>query len=492
VSIDDSSTLEKTINGYSETNSNKQEESKRKVKRVYLTLKVNSNDFEKPIKSDKEKPKPMNYKIIDSKLDLSKKSLGPKSDLNKCIRKKNNSQQKRINDKEIFGTTDKKVLKTQRYEKPLYNSGKYSQANALRPSKSTHDIKFKTKARQSPTKNFKSINVSKTRKNGTDDNTIISNLKSDKMGKYKTNGKDDKSKRHQRMDTWGGNFIHCRKASNTNSSSTSNLQNPTSGKLSKGYKAYLTTQRSTAHLRKKTSINGSKNEQVGQKPLIVSKSASKIGRLSQRSDSAFDAANKYSRQSLNTLSSDVKYMTKPVNRRVYDKPNYMTKSHLSKPIETSGSYAKVAQFRTSGVLSARTTTKSDADPQKSERKQYRKEYQIKLDTSSNRSDRLGYKKFRTKSKGEIIAPKETSSNTSKISANCASSLSKSSSRRKDKVEISKHLKKKSVAIPTRKTKALYSNKYEYERKRNSKAIVAMNPSSSMSSIKYPKTSQPPK
>jgi hypothetical protein len=249
------------------------------------------------------------------------------------------------------------------------------------------------------------------------------------------------------------------------------LQNPQTNKSAKGYQAYLTSQKPSSHFRKKTSLVGNKNDKFGVKPLIGSKSAAKLGKLNQRSESAFEMQNKESRQSLNTLSTEAKYLTKPVNRRQVDKPCYMTKSTLSKPLETSNKYSNNSNFKTSGILTTRTISKPNIEskPQLSDKKYRPREYEYKLDTAGCHQDRITYKKLRTKSKGEIKPLKESSTNSSKTSLKCPSSISKSTSRQKGKQSCPKHSKKKSAAIPTRSTKALYANKSDYEKKRNSKA-----------------------
>lgn len=161
------------------------------------------------------------------------------------------------------------------------------------------------------------------------------------------------------------------------------MQNPQTNKSTKGYQAYLTSQKPSAHFRKKTSLVGNKSDKFGAKPLIGSKSAAKIGKLNQRSESAFDEHNKESRQSLNTLSTEAKYLTKPINRRLVDKPSYLTKSALSKPIETSNKYSNNSNFKISGILTARTVSKPDIanKPQLSDKKYRPREYEYKLDTA---------------------------------------------------------------------------------------------------------------
>jgi len=106
-------------------------------------------------------------------------------------------------------------------------------------------------------------------------------------------------------------------------------------------------------------------------------------------------------------------------------------------------------------------------------------------SSKTRRNKVFTKKLRTQSKGEVVTGKGSSANSSKSSNKALSNLSKSNSRRKERKGSSKHMKKKSAAIPTRSTKALYLNKSEYERKRNSKAIIGgIQPSSSAANINW--------
>ncbi len=161
---------------------------------------------------------------------------------------------------------------------------------------------------------------------------------------------------------------------------------------------------------------------------------------------------------------------------------YTTKSDISKKISTPTGNGMAMK---SGAYTTRTATSESTQPVllKSERKVLRKGYGGNMSSSETRRPKMFSKKLRTKSRGENIPTKENSSTSSKNSNKCLSNLSKSNSRKKDKVGSSKHFKKKSVVIPTRKTKALYSNKSEYEKKRNSKATSSIiKPSSSAANL----------
>lgn len=114
---------------------NKSEEKKIKVKRVDYTLKITSNDIERSNpKKDNRYRNPMNYKIQPKR---EPSTLSSKNNLSKGTRKKTSSQQKRLNEKDIFGTNDRKIINTQRYDKVNYNSSKYSPMKSLQQSKST-------------------------------------------------------------------------------------------------------------------------------------------------------------------------------------------------------------------------------------------------------------------------------------------------------------------------------------------------------------------
>jgi hypothetical protein len=187
---------------------------------------------------------------------------------------------------------------------------------------------------------------------------------------------------------------------------------------------------------------------------------------------------------MNSLAPDSKYLTKPYNRNTFDKVTFTSKSNLSRPLGTPKNSSKESNFKASGALTARTMMKEhvkahERETQKSERKITRQESSYSHKNSSETSNpRVFIKKLRTKSRGEFIPTKENSSNSSKVSNKCQSSISKSNSRKKEKIPISKHQKKKSAAIPRRSTTSLYANKSEYE-KRNSKAVVStMKPSAS--------------
>lgn len=115
---------------------------KRKVKRVDYTLKITSNDIERshPLPSNPSHPtlsshqKPKTYRMPSATPSLSSKISLPKSS------RKNSSQQKRLNNKDIFGTSNSKMLKTQNFEKGNYNTSKYSPMKGMAQSKSTSII----------------------------------------------------------------------------------------------------------------------------------------------------------------------------------------------------------------------------------------------------------------------------------------------------------------------------------------------------------------
>jgi hypothetical protein len=208
VSLDHSLSMDKSCKN---STKKKQEERKRKVKRVDYTLKITSNDIEKNNPEDiKTKKFPMNYHPQVSK-KTQQEDDSSKNKFNHCIRKKNTSQQKRLNDRDIFGTNDKKVLMTQRIEKPKYSSTQGSAGKIMRSSKSTNSMKMSSKSRYSPNKNFKTINQAKVKPYSIGEGTLISNLKIDKLAKYKNSSKAD---RNEITDTWNTNLAHQRKNSN--------------------------------------------------------------------------------------------------------------------------------------------------------------------------------------------------------------------------------------------------------------------------------------
>lgn len=462
---------------------NRSEEKKIKVKRVDYTLKITSNDIERSNpKRDNRYRNPMNYKIQPKRESSTHSS---KNSINKGIRKKTLSQQKRLNEKDIFGTNDRKIINTQRYDKVNYNSSKYSPMKSLHQSKSTA-VMASNKKTSSSNKNFQVISQKESYQ--TLNKQPISNMKSDKLtsANYKTGSINEKLKGHHRVETWNGsNQLLGRKTSHAISQSRQSLQNSTSNKASKGYQAYLTSKRTTNHIRKKTTAASS--EQDKNHLLTGSKSACKLIGSGRKQDTGFETVTKDSRLSLNSLAPETKYLTKPQNRNTFDKSSNISKSALSKKLSTPKNASKEPSYKTSGVLTARTVhTESvqtiDKVIQKSERKIPRKDYSDK-NSLEVRNPRIFAKKLRTKSRGEFIQTKESSSNSSKVSNKCQSSISKSNSRTKDKVASTKHQKKKSAAVPTRSTTALYSNKSEYEKKRNSKAIIsAMKPSVSAATL----------
>lgn len=313
-------------------------------------------------------------------------------------------------------------------------------------------------------------------------------MKSDKLtsSNYNTGKVNEKLKGHHRVETWNGsNQLLGRKTSHAISQSRQSLQNSTSNKTSKGYQAYLTSKRTTNHIRKKTTAVSS--EQDKNHLLAGSKSACKLVGSSQKQDTGFETTTKDSRLSLNSLAPETKYLTKPQNRNTFDKTSNISKSTLSKKLSTPKNANREPNYKTSGILTARTVHTDSVQVtervvQKSERKIPRKDYSNK-NSLETRNPRIFAKKLRTKSRGEFIPTKENSSNSSKVSNKCQSSISKSNSRTKERVVITKHQKKKSAAVPTRSTTTLYANKSEYEKKRNSKAIIsAMKPSVSTATL----------
>ena len=237
----------------------KSEEKKIKVKRVDYTLKMTSNDIERSNpKRDNRYRIPMNYKI-QPKRESSTSSTKTNTIVNKGIRKKTTSQQKRLNDKDIFGTNDKKIINTQRYDRVSYNSSKYSPMKTLQQSKSTAIIMSSKKSPSS--KNFQVLNQKKETYQ-TRSKLTTSNLKSDKISStnYKTGTTNEKVKSHNRAETWNGtNQLQNRKGSNA-ILNRQRLQSSTSNKVSKGYQAYLTSKRTTNHTRKKTTVTSSEQD----------------------------------------------------------------------------------------------------------------------------------------------------------------------------------------------------------------------------------------
>lgn len=199
------------------------------------------------------------------------------------------------------------------------------------------------------------------------------------------------------------------------------------------------------------SLKFNEKQDVPAKTIIASKSVSKIPRTYKRPESAMDAFNTESRQSLNLLAPESKYLIKTSDRKQYEPPSSLLRNGATSTLSTQ------SNFKTSGKLTARAIYTKPLNDEKS--------------SIDNRVQKNGSKKLRTKSRGEIGVPRDNSSTSSKLSSKCPSSLSKSNSQRKEKSGVSRHMKKKSAAIPTRSTKTLYSTRAEYENKRNSKAVI---------------------
>ena len=358
-----------------------------------------------------------------------------------------------MTNREIFGTNDKKVMNTQRYEKVSYNSAKYSQ-RGLHQSKSSAVLK----KNNSPTKNFKVINQRKE----TPVSSRIASLKTEKLnlGKYNTNKNNEKG--HHRVETWAGNQLLNRKSSAAVSQSNQNSEASSAAKLSKGYQAYLTTKRAANHSRKSTAIP-SASEKVS-KFLTSSKSSSKLPETSYKTTKPSHAF-KSGRQSVNVIGADTKATSKPFSK--YQKE---IETSLPKPGTTPKNNKSQVNLKNSGAMTARLPEEKEVietQPVRYERKYARKE--VGKSSSGGRVTRGVRNKLRTKSRGEYLPSKDHSGSSSKNSNKCPSTLSKSNSRKKEGIASTKHMKKKSAAIPTRTTSTLYSNKMEYEKKRNLKA-----------------------
>jgi len=57
---------------------------------------------------------------------------------------------------------------------------------------------------------------------------------------------------------------------------------------------------------------------------------------------------------MNGVESDSKYLTKPQNRKLFEKNTYITKSEISKQLNTPTSISQdIKTFKTSGALTAR-------------------------------------------------------------------------------------------------------------------------------------------
>ena len=195
--------------------------------------------------------------------------------------------------------------------------------------------------------------------------------------------------------------------------------------------------------------------------------------------------NTESRKSLNLKWQNTKFLNKPESRKYNEKPAYLIRSGVVQNLCTPTNLEWEPGFKTSGILTARTMKQSSigTDIEKSEKKNIRLETDYQSSTQDQRYKRVNTKQVRGKIRKDELGGKGSSSNSSKASLNWPSSLSKSTSRRNEDVGGTKHQKKKSAAIPTRSTKALYSNNSEYEKKRNSKAaITALKPSFSTTHI----------
>lgn len=187
-----------------DTSNSQHEEKKRKVKRVDYTLKITSNDIErnqpkKETTKDSLLNKPKTYKIPTSKERLSVGSSH--SGLGQFGRKKNSSQNKRLTNQDIFGTSNSKVLKTQRYEKTAYNTSNSSNLKGMYQSKSTSNIKTVGKSKPH-TKNFQILS---NKRSAFDPirGSKTSLPTSKETISYKTKPKEEKS--HHRGETWTAN-----------------------------------------------------------------------------------------------------------------------------------------------------------------------------------------------------------------------------------------------------------------------------------------------
>lgn len=155
-------------------------------------------------------------------------------------------------------------------------------------------------------------NSSKIPISGTQSVTKITSMKSDKLSasKYRTN--IEKSKGHQRIETWTGNISSARKTSTLISKSRQSIQSNTSSKISGSYKAYLTNKRVSNHVRKKTSLGNQQSDNT-YKNLISSKSASKICKFGGNKSSTIETNMDEKRVSGMYKASD-KYLNKQANK----------------------------------------------------------------------------------------------------------------------------------------------------------------------------------
>lgn len=132
------------------------------------------------------------------------------------------------------------------------------------------------------------------------------------------------------------------------------------------YKAYLTNKKTINHNRKKTTVWQINSEIGNRKILSGSQSVSKITKGILKKENPSDSVKK----SMNGVESDSKYLTKPQNRKLFEKNTYITKSEISKQINTPTSISQdIKTFKTSGALTARMVDKESVGPelQKSEK-----------------------------------------------------------------------------------------------------------------------------
>lgn len=447
---------------------------KRKVKRVDYVLKLTSNEIERknPAIVAKKANAPSTYSIKVG-ADLNAHSKKNKYEIitkpDKYMKyKKDDLKNKKLKNQDIFGNNEKYMLNTQRYERMSYMgshsvTSKESPEKNMKQSKSSKAFGMGERSASTIMKPHpypdKPLNMGL--------GAQISNLKSDSIGaaKYRTNVANDKARGHQRIETWSGNLSNNRKSSTIISKNRQSVQSNASNKHTGGYKAYLTNKRGSNHTRKMTSMDPEINEKQITKNLGSSKSASKLSKISYKKDN-INSTQESKRLSGNYKLTE-KYLNKPLDRKVF------------KTIDTPTGFDGTHSLRTSGALTSRPNKQSVlhsemANPDKAsvdrEGLSNDKKHTSRVATAT---------KARAKNRSEN---KDSSVSSGKVSTKLATSLSKS--RVKDNTSQTKHKKKKSVMIPTRSTKALYSSKAEYAQHQNriGSALNIMKPSYSAAAI----------
>lgn len=289
--------------------------------------------------------------------------------------------------------------------------------------------------------NFK---ILKTKQNTYETQSIsnLASLNSERTSceNYSTFIKEGKLKGHQRIETWAGGIIN-RKGSNAIRKNPQVPQDDASSKLSKGYTAYLTSKRITNHSRKKASVGAIGTTDIESKAIIWSKSASKLSRGNQNAENNSET-NADSRKSLNLKSQNSKFLNKPENKKLNDRPANLVRSGVVQNIWTPTNLELESGFKTSGILTARTLKQPSivTDTDKFKQKNAKLEAEYQSSTQDQRWKRVNTKQIRGKARKAETGGKESSSSSSKASLNCPSSLSKSNSRRNEDIGNAKHQK----------------------------------------------------